>query len=256
MGFLKKIADVLYAISGTKTPKNYTSAIIVAAGNSTRMGEGVSKQMARIHSIPVVAHTMIAFQNAECIHEIVVAAKKEELPLYESMAKIYGITKFSVAVVGGANRQESVENAFKKIKDKAKFVAIADGARCLITPEDIDKVCRAAYIHGAATAAHKAYDTVKIGDKNDFISSSPDRSTVWMAQTPQVFKVNLYRAALYCAKEDGATVTDDNMLVERIKANVKLVSCSRDNIKITEPSDLLFAEAVLGERMKNQSKDK
>ncbi len=256
MGLCKKIAGVLHAISGTKTPKKYTSAVIVAAGNSTRMGEGVSKQMARIHSIPVVAHTMIAFQKAECIHEIVVAAKKEELPLYESMAKIYGITKFSTAVVGGANRQESVENAFKRIKDKAKFVAIADGARCLITPEDIDKVCRAAYIHGAATAAHKAYDTIKIGDKNDFISSSPDRSTVWMAQTPQVFKVNLYRAALYCAKEDGATVTDDNMLVERIRANVKLVSCSRDNIKITEPSDLLFAEAVLGERMKNQNKGK
>jgi 2-C-methyl-D-erythritol 4-phosphate cytidylyltransferase len=220
------------------------------------MGEGCSKQMARVCSIPVVAHTLIAFQQAEHIHEIVVAAKKDELPLYESMAKIYGITKFSTAVIGGKTRQESVENAFAKIKDRAKFVAIADGARCLITPDDIDRVCNAAYLYGAATAAQKASDSVKIGDKNDFISSSPDRSTVWLAQTPQIFKVNLYRAALYSAKEDGASVTDDNMLVERIRANVKLVQCSRENIKITEPSDLLFAEAVLGERMKNKDKEK
>ena len=147
-------------------------------------------------------------------------------------------------------------NAFKAINDEAKFVAIADGARCLITPEDIVKVCRAAYDYNAATAAHKAYDTVKIGDGNDFVSSSPDRSTVWMAQTPQVFKVNLYRVALHLAEKDGATVTDDNMLVERINARVKLVSCSRDNIKITEPSDLIFAEAVLGKRMKKKDKEK
>ena len=119
------------------------------------MGEGCSKQMARVCSIPVVAHTLIAFQQAEHIHEIVVAAKKDELPLYESMAKIYGITKFSTAVIGGKTRQESVENAFAKIKDRAKFVAIADGARCLITPDDIDRVCNAAYLYGAATAAQK-----------------------------------------------------------------------------------------------------
>ena len=253
---VKKIAGVLRAISGSDHPKNFTSAIIAAAGLSERFGGNVTKQMQELCGIPVLVHTLKAYENTDCIHEIIIVARRDEIEYWENVAREFNITKVAKIVIGGATRQESVAKGLEAVSDKSKFIAIADGARCLITPEDIDKVCRAAYIHGAATAAHKAYDTVKIGDKNDFISSSPDRSTVWMAQTPQVFKVNLYRAALYCAKEDGATVTDDNMLVERINANVKLVSCSRDNIKITEPSDLLFAEAVLGERMKNQNKDK
>jgi 2-C-methyl-D-erythritol 4-phosphate cytidylyltransferase len=145
-------------------------------------------------------------------------------------------------------RQESVLNGLEKINPKAKFVAIADGARCLTNEDQITAVCRAAYKYKAATAAHRSTDTVKIADSKGFIESTADRSTVWLAQTPQVFKTSLYRAAAYTALKKGFEATDDNSLVEFIKHPVRLVECGAQNIKITTREDLPVAEAILLER--------
>ena len=131
------------------------------------------------------------------------------------------------------------------VHKKSKYVAIADGARCLIQPDQINTVCRAAYRYGAATAAHNSTDTVKIADSKGFIESTTDRKTVWMAQTPQVFKTKLYRAAAYTAMKKGFEGTDDNMLVENIRHPVRLVECGVQNIKITTRDDMLYAEVFL-----------
>ena len=109
-------------------------------------------------------------------------------------------------------------------------------------------MCRAAYKYGAATAAHKSTDTVKIADSKGFIDNTVDRNTVWLAQTPQVFKTKLYRAAAYYAKESGFTGTDDCSLVENIKRRVKLVDVGRDNIKITCPEDIDNAVMIIRKR--------
>ena len=242
-----KIAEVLRAIAGKTEKKYFTSAIILAAGSSTRMN-GESKQFVELEGIPVVARSIIEFDRSPCIDEIIVVAKKDEMSLYENFAEKYGIKNPLKVVEGGETRQESARFGSDAVSDKAKFVAIHDGARCLITEEMIYKACHGAYLHGGAILAIKAIDTVKIGDKSAFIENTPERKLTWQAQTPQVFKTNAFRAAAYVARDEKFEGTDDASLLEHIRIPVKLVEGSRENIKITEPCDLYFAEAVLRAR--------
>lgn len=219
----------------------------MAGGNSNRMGDGVSKQLLKLRGIPVIVHTLLAFEKADSIDEILVAAKKDELPLYEEFAKTYHITKFKKAVVGGETRQESVKNAFAAISEKTRFVSIHDGARCLITPEEIDRVNAAAYASGAAAAAIRAEETVK-SEKSGLIEKTLDRNHIFLARTPQAFGVSIYQTALAIAKRDHVTVTDDCALVENIDYRIRLVECSKQNIKITTAEDTLLAAAILAMR--------
>ncbi len=242
-----KIAEVLRAAAGKKEKKYFTSAIILAAGSSTRMG-GESKQFLMVGELPVVARTVKEFDRSSCIDEIIIVAKKEEIPLYDGFSEKYSIEKPLKIVEGGETRQESARFGSDAVSTKSKFVAIHDAARCLITREMIYKVCHGAYLHEAAILAIKAVDTVKIGDKNAFIENTPDRKLTWQAQTPQVFKTNAFRAATYVARDEKIEGTDDASLLEHIKIPVKLVEGSRENIKITEPCDIYFAEAVLRAR--------
>ena len=128
----------------------------------------------------------------------------------------------------------------------SRFVCIHDGARCLITPAQIESVCREAYKHDCATAATRAVDSIKMSNgKNLYISASLNRNHIWLAQTPQVFKTDIYELALKKAKADHLTVTDDNSLVENLGCNIKLVECGRNNIKITTPDDINLALAII-----------
>lgn len=242
-----KIAEVLRAIAGKKDKKYFTSAIILAAGSSTRM-QGGSKQFLCLDGMPVVARTISVFDKSDCIDEIIVVAKKDEIPLYDSFSEKYGIKKALKVVEGGDTRQESARLGSDAVSAKSRFVAIHDGARCLVTEEMIYKVCHGAYLHEAAILAIKAIDTIKLGDKNAFIDSSTDRKHTWQAQTPQVFKTNAFRAATYIARDEKYEGTDDASLFEHIRIPVKLVEGSRENIKITEPFDIMFAEAILRAR--------
>lgn len=247
--FIHKITDTIRAIAGKKDRLQLTSAVIVASGNSTRMGEGVSKQMIMLDNIPVVARTIMAFDACECIDEIVVVAKQEEFYLYKEFQKLYGFKKFVRLVSGGATRQESVRNGFSAINKNSKFVAIHDGARCLITPSQIEEVCATAYKVGGATAATRAIDSIKVSNgKNKLITSSANRNHIWLAQTPQVFRVETYELALKKADAEKLEVTDDNSLVENLGASIKLVECGRNNIKITTKEDLPIALAILKSR--------
>ena len=242
---LTTVADALRACVGTDMAPA-TSAVIVAAGNSTRMGKGVSKQLLKLAGAPVLAHTLHAFSQSGYIDEIVVVTRPEDMREIGAMLTRYGIKKPVRLVAGGATRADSVKRGVEAIDKKAKFVAIHDGARCLVTPQMIKKVLRAAYIHRAATAACTVHDTVKIATKRGFIARTENRDLVWLAQTPQVFDVNLYRAALANVKDES--VTDDNQLIEAIGYPVKLVDTGADNLKITRPEDLPRAQAILAER--------
>lgn len=243
----QKVAEVVRSVFGKPQKTHFTTAIIVAGGSSSRMGDGISKQMLKLHGIPVVVHTLLAFEQAKSVDEIIVAAKKEELPLYEQFAKEFYITKFKRAVEGGETRQQSAKNAFSVISDKTAFVAIHDGARCLITPEEIERVNQAAYASGAAAAAVRAEETVK-SEKSGLIEETLDRDHIWLARTPQVFGVNVYRAALAIAERDKIAVTDDCALVEHIDYRIRLVECSKTNIKLTSQEDILLATAILAMR--------
>ena len=229
-----------------KPNKHFTSAIIAAAGLSTRFGE--NKQTTSILDVPVLIHTLRAYDASLCINEIIIVTKKEDIELWQKQCELYSIKKVTKIIEGGSTRQESVMCGFEAIDDRAKFVAIADGARCLTTPMNINDVCFAAYRHKAATAAHRATDTIKIARSGRFIESTLDRDTVWLAQTPQVFNTSLYRAAAYTALKEKVTVTDDNSLVEFIGHPIYLVECGAQNIKITTKDDIIIAESILQHR--------
>lgn len=240
-------AELLRTIAG-KPGKHYTTALIAAAGSSTRMGSATSKQLLEIDGIPVLARTLLAYEAAKTVHEIVIVARKEEFDTFRALAEQYKITKLKRITEGGATRQDSVRRGLSALSPKTRFVAIADGARCLITPELIDRVNLAAYRTDAASAAVPATDTVKLTDGKGRAVQTPERDRVWLAQTPQTFSLALYRAAAYHAKEKGMDATDDNSLVEAVGYPVTLVDCGKENIKITTPGDLYIARAILARR--------
>lgn len=246
--FFSAIKRTLSFLSSSKAYSTFTSAVIVAGGSSTRMGGG-SKQLIDLLGVPVIVHTLLAFEKAPEIDEIIVVAREDEASLYEEYKNKFNITKLKKVVPGGETRQISASNGFYAISEKSKFVAIHDGARCLITPEEIADVCRNAYIHGAATAAVTATDTIKISNKHGFIRKTVDRRIVWQAATPQIFNADLYSAALAIAKRDNISVTDDCSLIENIKHPVKLVHCKKTNIKITQKEDIPYAKAILEGRL-------
>ena len=250
-----KIAEVLRAIAGKTEKKYYTSAVILAAGSSSRMGGGVTKQFLELDGIPVVARTLMVFEKSSNIDEIIVVAKADEIAKYDGFTEKYNITKPFKVIEGGATRQESARNGVDAVNEKSKFIAIHDAARCLITEELIHSVCHGAYLYGGAILAVKAVDTVKIGTKSIFIENTPDRSMTWQAQTPQVFKVNSFRAATYVARDEGFEGTDDASLLEHIGIPVRLVDGSKENIKVTEPVDIYFAEAILRARSEASAKN-
>ena len=230
---------------------HYTSAVILAAGVGSRFGnEDGTKQNALVGGVPAVVRCALAFEECSIIREIILVGRKEEIETLKGYVKEYNISKVTSVVVGGESRDRSAENGFKAVNKKCEYVAIHDGARCLVTPEIIEKTTRAAWRYGAAAAAESVVDTVKIADKDGFIASTVDRDTVRLVKTPQIFKKNVYLVSLECAKRDKAQVTDDCMMAERAGFKIKLVDCGHDNIKLTERSDLKKAEYILESRKK------
>lgn len=225
--------------------RKYTSAIILAAGVGSRFGGDTKKQYTELCKEPCIVHTIRAFENTECIDEIVLVGESSEI---EPLIKNKGFRKIKCIVKGGAERQDSALCGFDAVSDKTDYVVIHDGARCLVTPEIIETVTKEAHKFKAAAAAHKSSDTVKISAPDGFIDHTEDRDKVWLVQTPQAFKEDVYRVAAYMAKRDGAAVTDDCMLLERLGFDVKLCECGRDNIKLTTAEDKIIAEAILESR--------
>lgn len=250
-----KTADVIRAVGGKEKYRS-TAAIIAAAGNSSRM-KGENKQFTILNGMPVLARTVDAFEKSECIKEIVIVTRHEDIEVVIELCEKYKFNKVVAVIPGGETRQESVFKGVLEISDKTDFVAIHDGARCLITPEMVEKVCREAYIYKAATAATLSVDTVKRTEKGKgFITETMDRNNVWLAQTPQVFDANLYRAASFTAKQKGFSGTDDCSLAENVGFNsIRLVECGRENIKITTPEDLIFAKAILAFREEKEGEN-
>lgn len=219
------------------------SAVVVAAGNSTRMG--ANKQLLMLGDRPVIAHTLAAFQCSPVIREIVLVTRTEDSDALRALAAQHGITKLTAVVAGGAERQESVANGVAACSAEAAYFAIHDGARPLITPELIATVVEAAQRDGAAAAAVRVKDTVKVADENGFIVDTPDRAMLWNVQTPQVFERTLYLNALEQARQQGISVTDDCRLAEAAGYPVRLVEGSYANLKITTPEDIRIAEGWL-----------
>ena len=225
-------------------PLKYCGAVIVAAGNASRM-EGIDKVMAELKGEPLVLHTVRAFQNCDAIREIVVVTREDLLA--EVMELCRDMEKVVAVVPGGKNRPESVSMGISALSEKVQLVAVQDGARPLITEAVIDRTVRAAHTYGAAAPGVPVKDTVKtvIGG---LVDTTPDRSRLQAVQTPQVFDIDLLKGALQKAEQDGAEITDDCSAVERMGMKVKIVEGDERNIKVTTPVDLKVAQLFLEER--------
>lgn len=218
-------------------------AVILGAGSGTRMKSEKNKMLLDICDKTVIERSVENFLNLSDVDEIIVTVREQDV---DEFSKLLTDERISF-VIGGSTRQQSVKNAIETIDD-AELVIIHDGARPLVLEEDIDSTIKAAYEFGSAALAVPVKDTVKVVDKNGFVISTPDRSTLFAVQTPQIFKFDLYKSALEKATADGREFTDDCQLLEYSEQKVKLVVGSYENIKITTPEDIAVAEGILLKR--------
>ena len=224
-------------------PLKTCGAVIVAAGNASRMG-GIDKVMAELKGEPMIARTVRTFQDCDAISEIVIVTRPDLIIPISQLCR--EMPKVKAVVAGGKSRQESVNLGLNALSDKVKLAAIQDGARPLITWQVIDRVVRAAHTYGAAIPCVPVKDTIKIGN-GGVVQSTPDRATLFAAQTPQVFDFDLLRGALKKAELEDYMVTDDASAVEYMGMKVKIVEGDERNIKVTTPMDLKIAEMLLEE---------
>lgn len=227
--------------------KPFLSAIIVAAGNSSRMG-GENKQFLNLDGKPVLAHTLSVFESCDFIDEIIVVTKEEYIDKVKSLCEEYGISKIHSVTTGGDTRAESVRNGVAALSECCRFIAIHDGARPFVRPEDIEKCAYDAFNCGGAVLAVPVTDTIKYGKKNGLVEYTPAREKLFAAQTPQIFDVDVYRQAMEKAFKELSDWTDDSRIFENASRKVFITEGSRDNIKITSPEDIPVAEAILKRR--------
>ena len=215
----------------------YCGAVIVAAGTASRMG-GIDKVMAPLGGEPMIVRTVRRFQQCDVIREIVVVTRPDLM--MSVMDLCHGFDKVKAVVVGGPNRESSVHMGLNTLSKKCKLVAVQDGARPLVSCQVIDRVVQAANAFGAAAPAVPVTDTVKVADAAGLITATPDRSTLFAVQTPQVFRASLLREA-YCQPFNDL-FTDDASVVESLGHKISLVEGERVNLKLTTPDDLEWAE--------------
>lgn len=212
------------------------------------MGDAVEKQFLNLRGMPILAHTLKVFnQSPEVDGIVLVVAPQQRQALETEVLGPHPCNKLLRIVDGGPERQDSVGNGLQTIPSESELIVVHDGVRPLVKVDLLGAVLKAARHYGAAIAAIPAGDTVKQVE-NQRVVATLERETIWLAQTPQVFHAGLLRRAYEKAAGDGVVLTDDAALVERLGVAVHLVPGSPENIKVTTPSDLVVAEAILAER--------
>ncbi len=219
------------------------TAIIVAAGSSQRMG--FDKLFALLGDKPVVVHTLQAFEGAECVDEIILVGREDRLAELQELIKRSGFKKVRHVVSGGVHRQDSVRAGMDLLGSDARYVAVHDAARPLVTAEKIGHVFAECQVHGAAALAEPITDTLKRADDEYFVCGGVDRSGLYAMQTPQIFSRDLLIRAYEAVAARQLMVTDEVSAVEHLGTKVLLVPNDEFNAKITYPRDLLLAESFL-----------
>ncbi len=225
------------APAGKKAP--FVSAVVLAAGASRRMG--ADKMTALLAGQPVIGRTLQALEACEEVRELVLVVRKGAEQ--GVLAAAGGLNKLTRIVHGGDSRTDSAFKGVMACDPKAEIILIHDGARPLVTGEVVRRAVEGAMQYGAAVPVVPVTDTIKVG-KDGFADSTPDRSTLYAAQTPQAFRAELIKAALQDARKAGLTLTDDCAAVERLGMRVRLVEGDRRNRKLTTPEDLKIAQTL------------
>lgn len=214
--------------------------ILPCSGNSTRM-KGINKTTFMLGGVPVAVRSAMAFDNIEGIEKIIFVTNNFAYDTIKEYAEKYLKTNFEI-IYGGDTRQQSVDNGIAV--SKAEYICIHDGARPFITSEVIERCLEDAKKYGGAVVCVPCKDTIKITD-NGFVKSTPDRSALYSAQTPQIFKAEEFKKASAKAKEQGISCTDDSSLAEWYGMKVAVTVGEYSNIKITTPEDIEFGKSIL-----------
>ena len=222
-----------------KPPHPSTTAISVAAGSSRRMG--FDKLAADLGGKPVLRRTVEAFLTASSVDAVVVVCPEDRWQLLDGMKFSKPVTRSA----GGADRQDSVALGLAALDAGCQWVAVHDGARPLVHPEDIDRCVAEAMQHRAAALARRATETMKRADADGFCLESVSRENLWCMETPQVFGLALLREAYAAVSAGGLHVTDEVSAVQAMGVQVKFVESRHPNLKIPPPADLALAEALL-----------
>jgi 2-C-methyl-D-erythritol 4-phosphate cytidylyltransferase len=225
-------------------------ALIAAAGKGTRMEREGGKQFLPLAGKPVLAHALIAFQQASSIDAIVVVVGDENFDACLTVVDKYNVVKVDRVVIGGKERQDSVYSGLLAAAEFAKvdIVAVHDGARPLIEPGLIDRVISSVDEDcDGVVVGIPAKDTIKLVRESCVIDTL-DRTATWQIQTPQAFHFEGLLRAHERARGEGYYGTDDSVLIERIGGEIKVIQGSDENIKITTATDLVIAEAILKNR--------
>ena len=219
-----------------------TSVILVCAGNASRMG-GVNKILMPLNSSTVIGVCLSKFQECPDVAEIIIVTKQENFQPIQEIAENLNITKLSHITEGGDTRQKSVMQGLKLVSKDSAYIAVHDGARPLVKTEHISKVIQDARVFGGATLGVPVKDTIKTVD-DGLITDTPPRASLWITQTPQVFKKRLYFEAVDFALEHNLDFTDDCQLVEAVGGKICMTKGDYTNIKITTPEDIQIAEVL------------
>jgi len=224
------------------------TAIVLAAGQSTRMGGGPNKQFIELLGKPLVYYSLAAFEQCRLVDAFVVVRRPDCARQAEQIVHEAGFQKVVAFTDGGIERQNSVWNGLEKCDPATDIVAVHDGARPLVTPALIESTVASAQAHGTGISASKVVDTIKEANADKTVVRTVDRTKLWAVQTPQTVRLPLLREAYSKVFEKQAVVTDEAAAVESLGQKVYLVETPFLNLKITTPADLAVAEALLRQR--------
>lgn len=229
--------------------QNRAVAIIPSAGMGRRMGSQ-KKNYLELLGRPVLSRTIEPFEASALVDAIIVVVPSgDEAFCKENIVGPYGFKKVVAIVAGGKERQDSVENGVKTAGTEYDIVIVHDGARPLVTTHIIEAAIRAAAEDGAALVGVSVKDTIKETSAG-YVRATLNREALLSVQTPQAFRLDVLKEAFRKARQDGFQGTDESSIVERTGQAVRIVEGSYENIKITTPEDLVFAECVLKKREK------
>jgi 2-C-methyl-D-erythritol 4-phosphate cytidylyltransferase len=221
------------------------SAIVLAAGRSTRMGGGPNKQFIELLGKPLIYFSLAAFEQCPNIEAIILVRRPDCAQQADRIVREYGFKKVAAFTDGGVERQNSVWNGLEKCDRATDITVVHDGARPLLTPALIESTIMSAQAHGTGIAATKVVDTIKEANEDKTVIRTVDRTKLWAVQTPQTVRYSLLREAYTNVFLKQMVVTDEAAAVESLGQKVHLVETPFLNLKITTPSDLAMAEALL-----------
>lgn len=236
-------------MAGKKNDK--VSVLIPAAGMGKRMAKDRQKQFLMLGDMPVLAHTLKVFEGIDEVNEIIIIVPRgEEEFCLTNIVERYKIHKVTKVIAGGKERQDSVYNGLKLLSDDTAFVIVHDGVRPFIGKDIIRKSIELAKEADGVVAGVPAKDTIKRVSNDMLVEATMNRAHLWLIQTPQTFKYKIINEAYNKAYINDYYGTDDASLVERLGYKVKVIMDSYENIKITTPEDMLFAEMIYKSRGK------